>query len=311
MEASNTEIGDGNPTDGDLLALAMKADSHEEIVVGEESDAQTSSVSQAEESQTEEQSSTEETPDNQGPETKKAEKHDEQSTEEQSQEESKYAKARKEEERRDRSWKKLEEEKAALRAEKEQYEQDRSQIATEKAKAKEYRDPNGYTAEDYEKFAKETDDPSLAEEASKRAEKLRGEASEIRNKVAQDEFIKGWKDNLEYLLEKDPELKNEESNIGRDLKRILAERPVFSTSPDGIKHAYEFAKAMQSASLVSGLKDQLNKLTAENERLNKLTAVSGSGPSQKVSPRTLLEMSSSEQDRTLERLAAEADGVTY
>jgi chromosome segregation ATPase len=304
MEASNTEIGTETATEGDLLALAMKADSTEEIVVGEESDAQTSSVTQAEESQAEEKSSKDTDP-NQGPETKQAEKQDEQSSE---QEESKYAKARKEEERRDRSWKKLEEEKAALRAEREQYEQDRSRIATEKAKAKEYRDSNGYTAEDYEKFSKETDDPSLAEEAAKRAEALKAEASEARNKVAQEDFIKGWKENLDDLLAKDPELKNEESDIGRDLKRVLAERSIFSTSPDGIKHAYEFAKAMQSASLVSGLRSQVEKLTSENERLNKLTAVSGSGPNQKPSPKTLLEMTASDQDAFLERLANEADG---
>lgn len=309
MEAQNIETGAGIATEGDLLAMAMKADGDQEIVVGEEQDAPTSSVSQAEESQTEGEPSKDTDP-NQGPETKKAETQDEQPPKE-TQEESKYSKARKEEERRDRSWKKLEEEKAALKAEREQYEQERLRISQEKAKAKEYRDSNGYTAEDYEKFAKETDDPSLAEEASKRAEALRNEASEARNKVAQEDFIKGWKRNLDDLLEKDPELKNEESDIGRDLKRILAERPIFSTSEDGIKHAYEFAKAMQSASLVSGLRSQVEKLTQENERLNKLTALSGSGPNQKVSPKTISEMSSSEQDQLLERMAAEADGVTY
>jgi hypothetical protein len=304
MEAETPETGT-NLTEGDLLELAMKADSNQGFVPDEE-EAQSPSETPAEESQTEEQSSEDNDPD-QGPETKEAEA----SKEEESSEESKYAKARKEQERQDRSWKKLEEEKASLRSEREKFDRERQQITQEKAKAKEYRDSTGYTAEDYEKFARETDDPSLAEEASKRADALRSEASEARNKVAQEDFAKGWQENLNALLSQDPELHNRESDIGKELSKVLAERPLFSATPDGIRHAYEFAKARQSASLVSGLKDEVSKLKQENERLNKLTGLSASGPNQKPSPKTFSEMTSKDQERFLERAAAEADGIAY
>lgn len=315
------EIPENQPTESvaseaDLLTLAMQADEGK-IKADDPIEVKPSSPSPETEGKTADDKSAKEQETNpeKGPETKEA---DEQKAKEEADKEgktdlneSKYSKAKREEERREKSWQKLEAEKAALKAEREAYEREKAGIQLEKAKAKEYRDSAGYTAKDYEDFAKRTDDPDLAERAMEKAKALALEADQVRSKAQHEDFIKGWQGNLEEIFKQEPELRDASSEAGKALQKVLNENPVFSTSPDGIKAAYAFSKAQRQASLVSGLTDKVSELQKENERLNKLTGLSGNGPNKRPSIKSFEEMSGAEQEAQLLRMAAEADGGAY
>ena len=290
---------EGTGPDADLLALAMKADAgeidaHEPVANPEpapQADQTESDKAKADEAKAKTEQKVE--PDK-GPEPKL-------------EDESKYAKARKEQERQDRSWKKLEEEKAALRAEREKLDEERKQTLGEKAKATVYRDAHGYSAEDYEAFAKSSEDPDLADRAKAKAEQLRKEEGETKVNASREEFQKGWQENLNQVLDAEPDLKDMNSEAGKALATVLKERPCFSMTPDGIKHAAEFAKLQRQSGLVSGLQQENQTLKTEIERLNKLTGISGSGPSKKPVTKSFDEMTPAERESELTRMAQEAD----
>lgn len=308
MDINENKQTEGNGTEGtDLLALAMRADAGEidpEVPVAEpaaESPTAESDKSKKPEEKEKEKSGTE-------PKEKTEQKDDpEKGPETKPTDDSKYAKARKEQERQDRSWKKLEEEKAALKTEREKLEEERKQTLGEKSKVKIHRDAQGYSADDYEAFSKTTEDPELAERAKERAAQLRKEEGETKTNAAREDFEKGWNENLNKVLDQDPELKDETSEIGKALSGVLKDRLCFSMTPDGILHAYEFAKAQRQAGLVSGLQEENQKLKDEIDRLNKLTGLSGSGPTKKPIVKSLDEMSGEERGAELQRMAEEAD----
>lgn len=298
MDIENQQT-EGTGAEADLLALAMKADAGEinadEPIANPEPAAQAGKTESDNAEADEAKAKTEEKVEpEKGPETKL-------------EDESKYSKARKEQERQDRSWKKLEEEKAALRAEQAKLEEERKQTQEVKAKATVYRDAHGYSADDYEAFAKSSEDADLAERAKAKAAQLRKEEGETKVNASREEFQKGWQENLNQVLDADPDLKDMSSEAGKALATVLKERPCFSMTPDGIKHAAEFAKLQRQSGLVSGLQKENQDLKTEIERLNKLTGITGSGPSKKPVTKSFNEMTTAEREAELTRMAQEVD----
>ena len=326
MDIENQQTEGAGP-EADLLALAMKADAGE--INAEDPIANPEPAPQADKTESdkakadEAKAKTEEKVEpEKGPETKP-------------EDESKYAKAQKERERQDRSWKKLEEDKCFLRSgldsiqaakkaeELEEFAKNNStspllaDLALEKARVLRaaihaqrdltYRDSHGYSAEDYEAFAKNSEDADLAERAKAKAAALRKEEGDTKANASREEFTKGWQENLNKVLEADPDLKDENSEAGKALRAVLKDRPCFSTTPDGIKHAAEFAKLQRQSGLVSGLQQENQDLKTEIERLNKLTGITGSGPSKKPVTKSFDEMTTAEREAELTRMAKEAD----
>lgn len=298
METENQETqGSGEP---DLLALAMQADANGDVEGTSqaepttESPAVESQKAGLEEVSEKNANSDKNTSSEEGPETKQAD--------DKQVEESKYAKARKEEARKDKSWKKLEEEKEKFRLERESFNKEKENV-----KSTVFRDDHGYSADDYENFAKTSEDPELADRAKEKALSLRKQEKETRENSERENFHKEWKQNLDKLLEEDDELKDESSDLGKAVSRLLKDHQVFSMRPDGILRAYDLAKAQRQAGLVSGLNEEINKLKQENNRLNKLTGISSGGPNKRPASKSFNEMTSKEQEVELERMAAEAD----
>lgn len=293
---TTTQEGAGTDSSADLLALAMKADAGEI-----NADELTAPEAKPESDSPADDAKKEPAP------TQEAAKEPAKEPETKPEDESKYTKAKKEQERQDRSWKKLEEEKAALRAEKEAIEKAKQDTEQAKAKAEVYRDDHGYSAEDYEAFAKSSDDPDLAERAKLKAAELRGRESATKQTVARDQFVQGWQKHLTEAIEQNPDLKDENSDMGKELKKVLAERPVFSMSPDGIKHAVEFVKLQRQSGLVSGLETENKALKEEIARLNKLTGLGGGGPAKKPGIKSAEDMTPAEREADLIRQAEELD----
>lgn len=119
-----------------------------------------------------------------------------------------------------------------------------------------------------------------------------------------DTFHREWWDHVRRELEASPELRDGRSELGRTLEAVLRETPLYALAPDGFRQAAALARARHTANSVPALQAKLDALSRENERLIKLTSVTGSGPAKVAS-----ENGSDLNERDLRRLAAELDSI--
>lgn len=214
--------------------------------------------------------------------------------------ETKFEKAKAEAERRDRSWKALEEEKAQVRAKAAAVETELQQVRREmeQLRAKPTgpaKDEHGATAEDYQALAKRyaaEGNDELAEAARARAEKLRQPAAAAATNGAatfdSPEFQSKWRATAQELIAKDPQLANPEHPLVKAANGILADRNYgrfFKSHPDGIVAAVEVARLLhsdangkQATQRLAASEQELTKAKAEITRLNSLLQPRGSHP---------------------------------
>lgn len=217
------------------------------------------------------------------------------------------------EDERERAWQKLEEEKAALKVERERMEGERK--GTEEAAAKArleresqepLRDKHGYSAEDYDRaarnFAAEGDE-ELAESARKQGDGLRQAQGERQQRARQEQWSRAVQDVCEAV----PELKDQTTPLSQEVRKLLAEHPAYSAYPDGFQRAVNEAKARMGAATVPDLQKRLDALTKENERLTKMTSLPGSNPARRAVEKGLGGMPLAQQERELRKMAAMAD----
>jgi hypothetical protein len=122
--------------------------------------------------------------------------------------------------------------------------------------------------------------------------------------AAPDTFQREWWVNVRRELEATPELKDGRSELARSLEGVLRETPLYALAPDGFRQAVALARARQAASTLPALQAKLDAITRENERLIKLTSVTGSGPAKVAG-----DPGSDMNERDLRRLAAELDSI--
>jgi len=214
--------------------------------------------------------------------------------------ETKFAKAQKEAERRDRSWQALEREKTEFRSEKQQLTERLNSLQRELETLRQRptgpaKDEHGATADDYDSLAKRYRDEGnddLAKAAQARAERLRtqsnGRAAPAQDPFATPEFQAEWQRQTQQLIQAEPDLNNPDNPIVRATNTLLADPTYgrfFKSSPDGIKAAVEVAKLMRAS---AGAQELNQKLTAAQEeiktksaeiaRLNSLLQPRGSHP---------------------------------
>lgn len=142
-----------------------------------------------------------------------------------------------------------------------------------------------------------TTDAALAELAHRHAT-----AQQLAAHAQREAFQRQWWDTVRRELETTPELKDEKSEVGQALQAVLRETPLYSLTPDGFRHAAALARARHAAGNIPALQARLDALNKENERLVKLTSVTGSGPAKHPSANH-----SDYSERDLRRLAAELD----
>lgn len=223
------------------------------------------------------------------------------------------SKFEKEKARQQNAWQKIEAEKAEIRKQREELEKFKAEQAQKAAKKPEpYRDKDGWSAEDYEKFAKDYEEdpdsypnvtPQMIRMARQKAEHLRREETEVqtsRQREAQEAVIK-------QTVEKNPELKDVNSPLGQKLKELFdreKDDPFYSTHIEGFARAVEHAKAELRAGSVPVLEKQITDLKKEVDRLTKLTTPSkpGSQPASKKAPTNAVP-----SEDELERLTAQWD----
>jgi hypothetical protein len=127
-------------------------------------------------------------------------------------------------------------------------------------------------------------------------------AQHLAARAERDAFHRDWWETVRREVEASPELKDERSEIARTLQAVLRETPLFSMTPDGFRHAAAFAKARHAAAGLPALHAKIDALSKENERLVKLTSVTGSGPT-----RLAGDADRDFSERDLRRMAAELD----
>ena len=244
---------------------------------------------------------------------------------------SKFSQAKKEADRRDRSWQTLDKEKEEFRTERErlrtEVESLRRQSAAQAAPPSgPARDAHGATAADYEKLATDYEAQGrddMAEAARNRASTLRPQppapgAAPAVDPVQSPEFQREWQRHTQELISADPELANPESTVVRAANTLLADSNYgrfFRAHPDGIRAAVEVARLMRANAQNAETTQQLTAVRAEitaakqeNARLNALLQPRGSLPAGPVAgDKSIEQMSDGEADAFIRRMAAAAD----
>lgn len=238
-----------------------------------------------------------------------------------------YAKAQKEAERRDRSWKALESEKTEIRAKQAQYEQQtreltelRQRLAQPATPVKPAVDEQGIDATTYERLAKEyaaEGNESMAAMARKQAASLRSKeaaapgaapaAAEATPPHTKPEFQAKWREHTAALVQAEPDLAKPDHPVVQAANALLADTAwgrFFLAHPDGITAAVQVAKLQQQAAQAIAAAKELTTARQEIARLTKLTSPRGSHPASAIpADRNPADLS----DADVHALAAAAD----
>lgn len=220
------------------------------------------------------------------------------------------------EERKSKTWKELNSEKESLKKERDAFiaEQEKLRVEREeflKAKAKpdaEFRDEKGHSVKDYEdaarKFSEEGDE-ELARMARDKVAKLQSLEQQSRQKRAMEEFNRKWSDNYIKLSEKDPDLKDENSETYKSVFALLQKHPLLTQSPDGLNYAYEAVSISKKGKNYEAAQAELAKLKDELGKYQKKLAIGGGVPTQTLEGEKPFDKLS--QDEQRKRLMASAE----
>ena len=244
--------------------------------------------------------------------------------------ETQFEKAKGDAERKDRSWKALEEEKtqvrterAALQAELQGLRREVEQLRTAKPTGP-AKDEHGATAEDYTALAKRYEaegNDDYAEAARARAAKLSqpaGPRADTSAAFDSPEFQTQWRATTQQLIAKEPELADPANPLVKAANSILVDPTYgrfFKSHPDGIAAAVEVARLMrgnaQAQEITQQLtttKAELTKAQAEVTRLNSLLHPRGSHPAGQPGGAPKLEdMNAAEAQQAVLEMARAAD----
>ena len=245
-----------------------------------------------------------------------------------------FQKAQKEAERKDKSWKALEEEKARVREKEQKAEQALARVTTLEqelatlkaskpaAPATPLKDEHGISAETYEALAKkyeEEGDNKTAALARSKAEKLRTPAAPAATAAAAPqsepwkapEFQQKWNAEAAALVKEDPELGKNDNPVFQRVNQLVndpATARFFRADPAGLRAAVQVAKLEQTAARLPALEKALGEKDAEIKRLNALLQPRGGLPAAPApGTRTLDEMNDSEREAHVLAAAAAAD----
>ena len=256
-----------------------------------------------------------ETSDNSDDDTQVAESSDNKNVEP-----SKPTKQQKEDERRDRSWKKLEEEKARFAREKAEWETLKANSQSQANKTPISQDPNAL-AKAFDDIAlqfEEAGDFDKADEARKRAEELRSNPQATQQQMQSQntsannqQFQVAWSANIERAMADFPEMKDPNSDFGRNVQALLRapdSAQFFNSRPDGIYVAAQLTHLKMTASRVPALEKENASLKEQIKQLRQGMGLPSTGSRNRAGESTPFDsLSLAEQEKILLKQASEAD----
>lgn len=223
-------------------------------------------------------------------------------------EETLYAKARRlaaeKQEKEVLARKAFDAEKTAFAAEKQKIEDEKKEAARIRQEAidsQPIRDDKGYSASDYEAFAKkcrDDGDTEMARLAQEQAGKIRTAESQRHQQFHQRKLVEG----ILSVVEKRQEFKDPQSKEGLALTAILNQFPVLKNVPGGFAAAVAMYDAQRDSSTLPELRKKLDNLEKENKRLNGLTSLPLNSPARKGEGKA-----AKNTERDIRRMAEEAD----
>lgn len=189
--------------------------------------------------------------------------------------------------RQQNAWLKINAEKEALKKEREQLESLRQQAENERGEAarrqlnssEPLRDERGFCAEDYEKAADKWQEQGDVDATV--IKNARAAALGLRHKE-QAALHAAQQMAINHVIKQNPDLQNMASPLAMETRKIMfdeAPKMKFNpyAHPDGFAMAVEHAKLRVRAGSVPALEKKINELTAENQRLTKLTTPTRGG----------------------------------
>lgn len=194
------------------------------------------------------------------------------------QEASEAQKPNKDQERLAKSWAKLNEEKARLAKLKAELERTKAELEAKAAEI-DAQDPakkiEALTAaiQAYEADGR-TD---LAQAARLQLKAIEQQLEERKRQSSLNKILAEQKKLYAKLVDENPELADEESQLYKAFREVLEKKPVFSTYPEGVIDAFELAKTMLAASEAEQLRKELSDAKARLAELEKKLQPSPSG----------------------------------
>lgn len=200
-----------------------------------------------------------------------------------------YERLKKENERQDRSWKRINEEKEALARVRATTRPDETRYSGDQ-----------FSAEEYESYANK-----LIKEGApyEQIEQAANKARSVRQESMKERFQKSMQD----AIDEDPELATQESPLAKAVQEVFRD-------PDWghFKSAVKLAKAKQLADSIPGLKGEIENYKKEIERLNKAMEVGGKpGLPKRETPKRFEDMDIKEMTEHIRRRAEEVDENSY
>jgi len=259
----------------------------------------------------------------------------EQQTEPKPVEESEYAKAKKKREREESLLRGFEEKRQQFQREQEQFQREREEWQRQQAeaahrrtgeqkpeankiadlakraalKARELRAQGDYEkADEYADFASEQVE-RLIEAQQQEQEQAATQAQQI------EEYHRNlWAQTMERVVQANADdFKTPDAPIAKAVNSLLSPNnkfvELFEKHPLGFEAATEVAKIMVQAASVSELREKLTKAEAEVQRLSKATSPIGAGPTTPIQAKQFDSLSTDEQLKALERMAASHDAL--
>ena len=224
----------------------------------------------------------------------------------------KATKADKDSARLDKTWKQVNEEKDRIKADKAALEEERRELERQKAnRTNEFKDSEGYTADDYRRTAKaweQDGEYDRAEWAKKQADVVEKEAKDAQVNAEQEKFREEFQRNFDKAAEDNPDLNTRTSDLHMGVMQLMQDKPFLSSYPEGIIDAVEVVKMRGASKEADELKTKLSEAEKEIEEYKGRLSIGGSPPTDRLSgARGFDDMSSEEQEKALEKVAEDFD----
>jgi hypothetical protein len=220
-------------------------------------------------------------------------------------------KADKEQARKEKTWKEINEEKDRIRSEREALEATRKELEDARSRATELtRTDEDRQADELERIAQEyasegKDD--VAKIAKEKAITLRKTGQFKTQQAQQLAFQKEWRSHFDKAAEVDPDLHDTESPLYKAVDALVRKERMLQMVPDGVPKAVEYVKARIAMANASDLEKKLGEATKQIDELNKKLALGGSFPQSPADEKTFDDLSPKDQEAWLIKAAAKFD----
>jgi hypothetical protein len=255
----------------------------------------------------------EDTPEEEAPEQQPEEEKPEE-TQVEEEPKSKYSRAKKSQDRANKSWREVNEAKAALKKEREELEAQKKayQDGHEKSleEIQQRTNTSRYSPEEYESIAQEFEDEgdhANAEAARKAAKQARQTATEQEQKKQQAEFVSKWDTNWKQATATHKDLNDQESDLFKMVGQLLERKPVLTQYPEGITDAVEAADMYLKANRSSDLEKQVSDLKKQVAEYEEKLTLNGSQPGGTMQIESFDKLSADRQRAELVKAMSSAD----